>query len=474
MNKKKPSNILDGIGHTPLVPISRLNDNKDVALMAKVEGFNPGGSIKFRPALFMIEAAEQRGDLNKNKTVLEATSGNTGIGLALVCAVKGYRLRLAMSESASEERKTILRAYGAELVLTPSSLGTDGAIEYVYNLVREAPDKYFLVDQYNNPDNWRSHYETTAREILEQTAGNLDAVVVCLGTTGTVMGIARRFKEEKPEVRIVAIEPNPGHKIQGLKNMKESYKPGIYDESLIDEVVHVTDDEAFDATQRLAQMEGLFVGISSGAAVAGALKIVKTMKSGTVVTLLPDFGERYLSTPVFKKDDTVESKVGPFVYNTLARKKEPLQTTPRKKIRMYTCGPTVDSFMHLGLCRRFVTADIIRRYLEYQGLEVYHVVNITDLDDRTIRAAEAAGIPLGQLTEKYLRAFWEDIDRLAVRRASVYPRVTENIDEMIALVKKLIKTGTAYEKYRSIYFDVTRSGGTGDCRASTRARSSPA
>jgi cysteinyl-tRNA synthetase len=404
----------------------------------------------------MIEAAEKRGDLDKSKTVLEATSGNTGIGLALVCAVKGYRLRLAMSESASEERKTILRAYGAELVLTPSSLGTDGAIEYVYNLAREAPDRYFLVDQYNNPDNWRSHYETTAPEILAQTGGRLDAVVVCLGTTGTIMGIARRFKEEKPKVRIVAIEPNPGHKIQGLKNMKESYKPGIFDESLVDEVIHVTDQEAFDTTRRLAHMEGLFVGISSGAAVAGALKLAKDLKSGTVVTILPDFGERYLSTPVFRKDRTDDRKAGPFIYNTLARKKEPLQTTAGKKIRMYTCGPTVDSYMHLGLCRRFVTADIVRRYLEYKGLEVYHVINITDLDDRTITAAEEAGIPLARLTETYLQAFWEDGDQLNLRRASVYPRVTENIDEMIALAGKLVQNGTAYEKFRSVYFDVTR------------------
>jgi cysteinyl-tRNA synthetase len=198
----KGNSILDLIGRTPLVPIRRMNVRREVEVLAKLESFNPGGSVKDRPALYMIEEAEKTGELTKAKIIVEATSGNTGIGLALVAAVKGYRILLTMSESVSEERVKILKALGADIKFTPAHLSTDGAIEYVYNLVREEPGKYWLADQFNNDSNWKAHYYGTAMEIWEQTNGMVDAVVVAMGTTGTVMGISRRLKELKPEVQI--------------------------------------------------------------------------------------------------------------------------------------------------------------------------------------------------------------------------------------------------------------------------------
>ena len=216
-------NILDQIGNTPLVPIRRLCPNKKVEILAKLESFNPGGSVKDRPALYMIEHAEKTGELTKDKVILEATSGNTGIGLSLVAAVKGYRIMLVMAESVSEERKKILSAMGADLHFTPARLSTDGAIEFSYDLAREESDKYWLADQFNNEANWMAHYHGTAQEIWTQTDdGRLDFIVSSMGTTGTLMGLSRRFKEIKPEVEIVGVEPYMGHKIQGLKNMKES------------------------------------------------------------------------------------------------------------------------------------------------------------------------------------------------------------------------------------------------------------
>ena len=217
------------IGHTPLIKLNRLNPNKKAAVWAKIESFNPGGSVKDRVALSMVEGAEKSGALTRDKTIIEATSGNTGIGLALVAAVKGYPLLLAMPESASIERQKILRAYGAKILLTPARLGTDGAIEKVYQMARENPDLYFLPDQFNNDDNIMAHYHGTGREIWEQTGGKVTMVVATMGTTGTLMGLTKRLKEFNPNIKIVGVEPYLGHKIQGLKNMKESYKPGIYD-----------------------------------------------------------------------------------------------------------------------------------------------------------------------------------------------------------------------------------------------------
>ncbi len=229
----------------------------------------------------MIEQAERDGHLTKDKIIAEATSGNTGIGLALVAAIKGYRLILTMSESVSEERRKILKAFGTEIRPTPSHLGTDGAIEEAYNLIREEPDKYWLADQFNNESNWMAHYNGTAVEIWEQTRGKVTMVVAPMGTTGTLMGLSKRLKAYNPKIEIVGVEPYLGHSIQGMKNMKESYRPEIFDKNLLDRIVNIEDEEAFQMTRRLAKEEGIFVGMSSGAAMAVALKVAQEIKKGT-------------------------------------------------------------------------------------------------------------------------------------------------------------------------------------------------
>jgi len=291
-------NILQLIGKTPLVRINRLNRNKKSELYAKLEFLNPGGSVKDRVALSMIEGAEKRGELTKNKIVLEATSGNTGIGLALVCAIKGYKLLLAMPESASIERRKILKALKAEVFLTPAKDGTDGAIEKAYEMARKNK-KYWLADQYNNPDNWKAHYSGTAEEIWRDTNGKITHFVSSMGTTGTLMGISKKLKKYNPKIQIIGVEPFLGHKIQGLKNMKEAYKPGIYEKNLLDEKINIEDENAFATAREIAEKEGIFVGMSSGAAMFVALQIIRDLKKGLVVVLFPDGGEKYLSTNLF-------------------------------------------------------------------------------------------------------------------------------------------------------------------------------
>lgn len=293
------NNVLDLIGNTPLVRIQRLNPNNKVEIWAKLEGYNPGGSVKDRVALTMILDAEERGLLTKDKTVLEATSGNTGIGLAMVAAAKGYKITLVMPESVSLERRKILAAYGADFILTPGNLGTDGAIELAYEMADREPDRYYLTDQFNNEANPRAHYEHTAPEIWHQTQGRITHFVAAMGTTGTVMGCSRGLKEFNPEIRVVAVEPFSGHKIQGLKSLIESYVPGIFDKSLIDEKIRVDDENAFETARRLAKAEGLRVGMSSGAALYGALELASRLDEGVIVTIFPDFGDRYLSTTLF-------------------------------------------------------------------------------------------------------------------------------------------------------------------------------
>ncbi len=293
--------ILSAIGNTPLVEIRNLNEKKSkVRLFGKLEGVNPGGSVKDRTAYYMIIKAEQSGRLTKDKIILEPTSGNTGIALAMIGAAKGYRVKLCMPECVSTERQRILQALSAEVVLTPAKEGTDGAIREAHRLLESEPDKYFMPNQFDNENNILAHYETTGPEILAQTKGRIDVLVAGMGTTGTLMGVYRFFKEKKPQVKIVGVEPTEGHTIQGLKNMTESIVPKIYNPKMLDEKITVEDDEAFETTRALAAKEGVFVGMSSGAAVAGALKIAKQMTSGTIVAILPDRGDRYLSTTLFR------------------------------------------------------------------------------------------------------------------------------------------------------------------------------
>lgn len=304
--KVKPSpnsianSVLDLIGNTPLVKINKLVGPNNATVLAKLERQNIGGSIKDRIAKFMIEAAEREGKLTKDKIILEPTSGNTGIGLAIVAAVKGYHALFVMPESVSLERRKILRAFGAELLLTPKEKGTDGAIERAYAMVRDEPEKYFLPNQFNNKWNPQAHYETTAKEIWEQTGGRVDMVIAAMGTTGTIMGTGKRLKELNPEIKIIGVEPYIGHKLQGMKSMKEAYVPSIYVSRRLDEKVKIKDEDAFEAARQLALKEGLFVGMSSGAVMHVALQKAKELGAGkTIVAILPDGGERYLSTDLF-------------------------------------------------------------------------------------------------------------------------------------------------------------------------------
>ena len=293
--------ILSAIGNTPLVELNNLNNRKPkVRIFGKLEGCNPGGSVKDRPAYYMIKKAEEAGELAKNKIILEPTSGNTGIALAMIGAAKGYRVKLCMPECVSTERQLVLQALGAEVILTPAKEGTDGAIRKAHQLLNDEPDKYYMPNQFENENNVLAHYETTGPEILAQTNGEIDVFVAGMGTTGTLMGVKRFFKEKKPKVRVVAVEPTEGHTIQGLKNMKESMVPRIYNPHMLDEKITIGDGEAFETTRMLAAKEGIFVGMSSGAAVAGALKAAEKMRSGTIVVILPDRGDRYLSTTLFR------------------------------------------------------------------------------------------------------------------------------------------------------------------------------
>ena len=293
--------ILSAIGNTPLVELTRLNHKKpEVRIFGKLEGANPGGSIKDRPAYWMIKKAEQSGELTRGKIILEPTSGNTGIALAMIGAAKGYKVRLCMPECVSTERQHILQALSAEVVLTPAKEGTDGAIRKAHELHDAEPDKYYMPNQFTNENNILAHYESTGPEILAQTNGNLDVFVAGMGTTGTLMGVCKFLKEKKPEVRVVGVEPPEGHTIQGLKNMKEAIVPEIYNPKMMDEKITVDDGEAFETTRLLAAEEGIFVGMSSGAAVAGALRTAEKMESGKIVVILPDRGDRYLSTTLFR------------------------------------------------------------------------------------------------------------------------------------------------------------------------------
>ncbi|MGB9721300.1 MAG: PLP-dependent cysteine synthase family protein [bacterium] len=293
--------ILSAIGNTPIVELVNLNSKKpEVKIFAKIEGNNPGGSIKDRAAYYMIKKAEESGELTSDRIIIEPTSGNTGIALAMIGAVKGYRVKLFMPECVSVERQHILQAFGAEVILTPAKEGTDGAILRAQQLLNENPEQYYMPNQFENKNNVLAHYETTGPEIFSQTKGKIDVFVAGMGTTGTLMGVGQYLKEKKQDIRIVGVEPAEGHSIQGLKNMNESLIPKIYQPEILDEKIVIEDGAAFETTRLLATREGLFVGMSSGAAVAGALHIAEKMDSGTIVVILPDRGERYLSTTLFR------------------------------------------------------------------------------------------------------------------------------------------------------------------------------
>ncbi|NLI74116.1 MAG: cysteine synthase family protein [Euryarchaeota archaeon] len=291
--------ILQTIGNTPLVRINKLNPNKNVTIFAKVEGFNPTGSIKDRIALSMIQQAESEGTLTKDKTIIEPTSGNTGVGLAMIGAIKGYNVEIVMSDAVSVERRQMIKAFGGTVTLSDGKYGTDGAIRLARELVRENPDKYFMPDQFSNEYNKMAHYRTTGDEIWKQTGGNVDYFVSALGTSGTIMGIGQALREHNSNVKVVSAHPVRGHYIQGLKNMEEAIVPSIYDPTQIDITIMVETEAAYEMTRQIVKHEGIFVGMSSGAAMYAAIEMAKRIESGTVVTIFPDRGEKYLSTSLF-------------------------------------------------------------------------------------------------------------------------------------------------------------------------------
>jgi len=293
------NNILWTIGNTPLVKINHMNLNPNVALYAKLEGFNPTGSIKDRVALKMIEEAEINGELTKDKIIIEATSGNTGIGLSMIGRVKGYKVQIAMSSAVSIERQKMVKAFGGEIILTDSNLGTDGAIMKVRELIAGNPERYFNPNQFSNKHNKLAHYKTTAEEIWTQTQGTITHFVSSLGTSGTLMGVGMGLREKNNSIKIVEAHPVRGHYIQGLKSMEEAIVPEIYDPSQIDVSVKVESEEAFEMSRRIVNEEGIFVGMSSGAAMLAALKTAEHIDSGVMVVIFPDRGEKYLSTNLF-------------------------------------------------------------------------------------------------------------------------------------------------------------------------------
>jgi cysteine synthase B len=295
-----PFDVTRAIGNTPLVELRSLAPSPRVRILAKLEGNNPGGSVKDRPALYMLEAARKAGALGPGRTLLEPTSGNTGIAFAMLGAARGIPVTLVMPACVSQERRAVLSALGAEVLLTPAEEGTDGAIRVARRLASEQPERYFMPDQYANSANVQAHRETTGPEIWRQTEGDVDVFVAGMGTSGTLMGTGAFLRGQEPRVRIVGVEPRLGHAVQGLKNMQEAIVPPIYDPSKLDAKLTVGDELAFETARDLARREGLFVGMSSGAAVAGALRIAQELAAGTVVTILPDRGDRYLSTEVFR------------------------------------------------------------------------------------------------------------------------------------------------------------------------------
>ncbi|MGL4670120.1 MAG: PLP-dependent cysteine synthase family protein [Methanobacteriaceae archaeon] len=297
------NNILEAIGNTPIVKLNDINPYKNVTMYGKLEGFNPTGSIKDRIALEMINQAEVNGELTKDKTIVEATSGNTGISLAMIGCVKGYDVKIVMSEAVSVERRKIIAAFGAEVILTPKDEGTDGAIRFVANLIEHHGDTHFCTNQFSNKYNKLAHYSNTAIEIWEQTNGKITHFVSSLGTSGTIMGVGTGLKEKNPDIKIIEAHPEKGHYIQGLKNMDEAIVPSIYNPDMIDISIMIDSEKAFETARQLAKKEGIFAGMSSGAAMLCGLEAAKKIPSdeeAVMVIIFPDRGEKYLSTKLFE------------------------------------------------------------------------------------------------------------------------------------------------------------------------------
>ena len=288
----------DFIGNTPLVRLQRLDDGKrGNVILAKLEGDNPAGSVKDRPAISMIRRALERGTIKPGDTLIEPTSGNTGIGLAMAAAIKGLRMVLIMPEHLSVERRQTMRAFGAEIILTPQKGGMEGARDLAEKMVKEK--KGIMLDQFANPDNPLAHYETTGPEIWRDTEGRITHFVSAMGTTGTIMGCSRYFKEKNPKIQIIGCQPEEGSQIPGIRKWPEAYLPKIYDKARVDRLEYVSQADAEEMARRLAREEGLFAGISSGGAVAVALRVAKELKNAVIVTIICDRGDRYLSTGVF-------------------------------------------------------------------------------------------------------------------------------------------------------------------------------
>jgi cysteine synthase B len=295
--------ILQRIGNTPLIRIRVLEKEfPHITFYAKAEWFNPGGSVKDRPALRMIEEAERTGELTVEKIILDSTSGNTGIAYALIGAVKGYRVKLVMPENVTEERKEIVKAFGSEVVYTPALEGSDGAIREAHRIRDEAPGVYFMPDQYNNPFNWRAHFDTTGPEIVDQTHGEVTHFIAGLGTTGTLIGVGRFLKRHNRDIRVIAAEPDDAlHGLEGLKHISSSIVPGIYDPSVHDEKISVPTEVAYELAHDLARLEGLLVGNSSGAAVYAARQVARRTSEGVFVLIFPDGGDRYLTSGLYRR-----------------------------------------------------------------------------------------------------------------------------------------------------------------------------
>ena len=296
------ASLLKQIGNTPLVEIRRIFSSDRIRIFAKLEWFNPGGSVKDRPAYNMIRKGEETGELYPGKVIVDSTSGNTGIAYALIAAAKGYKILLAMPANASLERKKILKAYGAELLLTDPLEGSDGAIRAIRELYEKSTEKYFYPDQYSNDANWEAHYASTAPEIYEQTHGEITHFVAGLGTSGTFVGASRRLKELNPEIKAISLMPDsPFHGLEGLKHMPTAMVPRIYDPSLADENLEISTEDSQKMLIRLAREEGLFAGLSSGSAMTAALRVAENMDRGTIVTIFPDGGDKYLSEEFWKQ-----------------------------------------------------------------------------------------------------------------------------------------------------------------------------